>query len=331
MAGSNKANREAPSRGARDQKVRLSDRWRSYRAHHSSTLRTTLAKIFGEPIQTLLTVVVIAIALALPSAMLLVLHNVQQLGTGIESSQQMTVFVEKTATRSAIDQLGDDIEQLAHVASVTYISEEQALEEFKASSGFGSALQYLDKNPLPAVFLVQPKLINTADITHTQDLVTAIAELNAVDEVQIDMLWMQRLLTITEISQKLVLAIGIALGVGVLLVIGNTIRLAIQSRRDEIIVVKLVGGTDAYVRRPFLYTGLLLGLLGAMMASLMLVTCVVWLGRSVNALADLYQSQFHLVGPGFSGILTLWMIGALIGVMGAWVAVMQHLREIEPK
>jgi cell division transport system permease protein len=139
-------------------------------------------------------------------------------------------------------------------------------------------LQYLDKNPLPAVFLVQPKSINTADITHTQDLVTAIAELNAVDEVQIDMLWMQRLLTITEISQKLVLAIGIALGVGVLLVIGNTIRLAIQSRRDEIIVVKLVGGTDAYVRRPFLYTGLLLGLLGAMMASLMLVTCVVWLG-----------------------------------------------------
>ena len=331
MAESNKANREAPSRGARDQKVRLSDRWRSYRAHHSSTLRTTLAKIFGEPIQTLLTVVVIAIALALPSAMFLVLHNVQQLGTGIESSQQMTVFVEKATTRSAIDQLGDDIEQLAHVASVTYISEEQALEEFKVSSGFGSALQYLDKNPLPAVFLVQPKSINTTDITHTQDLVTAITELNAVDEVQIDMLWMQRLLTITEISQKLVLAIGIALGVGVLLVIGNTIRLAIQSRRDEIIVVKLVGGTDAYVRRPFLYTGLLLGLLGAMMASLMLVTCVVWLGRSVNALADLYQSQFHLVGPGFSGILTLWMIGALIGVMGAWVAVMQHLREIEPK
>ena len=192
-------------------------------------------------------------------------------------------------------------------------------------------MQYLDKNPLPAVFLVQPKSINTTDITHTQDLVTAIAGLNAVDEVQIDMLWMQRLLTITEISQKLVLAIGIALGVGVLLVIGNTIRLAIQSRRDEIIVVKLVGGTDAYVRRPFLYTGLLLGLLGAMMASLMLVTCVVWLGRSVNALADLYQSQFHVVGPGFSGILTLWMIGALIGVMGAWVAVMQHLREIEPK
>ena len=328
---SNQNTREPMARGASDHKIRLVDRWRSYRAHHRATLTATLKKMLGEPIQTLLTVVVIAIALALPSAMFLALHNMQSLSSGFESSAQITVFVKKNTDSQGITQLGRELKALPEVAVTNYISSEQALEEFKALSGFGSALQYLDDNPLPAVFLVQPVMSGAADISQAQQLVQAIGALAAVDDIQVDMLWMQRLATITDVSKKLVLALGVALVIGVLLVIGNTIRLAIQSRREEIIVVKLVGATDAYVRRPFLYTGLLLGLFGAIMASILLLASFYWVGQSIAVLANLYQSQFQLAGPGVLGILGLWGAGSLIGLIGAWVAVMQHLRAIEPK
>ena len=328
---SNPTKNESAARGARDQKVRLVDRWRSYKAHHRTTFLTTLQKMLGEPLQTTLTVVVIAIALALPSVMFLALHNVQQLSSGFGSSAQITVFVKKDINSQQIKQLGKELNDLPEVVSTAFISADQALEEFKALSGFGSALQYLDDNPLPAVFLVQPETSGVTGLQQTQELVKAIGQLTAVEDIQVDMLWIQRLAMMTEVSKKLVLAMGIALSIGVLLVIGNTIRLAIQNRREEIIVVKLVGGTDAYVRRPFLYTGLLLGLFGGILASILLLGSFLWIGQSVAVLANLYQSQFQLMGPGLTGISALCSLGALIGLMGAWLAVMQNLRAIEPR
>ena len=241
------------------------------------------------------------------------------------------MFVKKETNSQQVAQLGKQLDDLPEVSAIIFISADQALEEFRALSGFGSALQYLDENPLPAVFLVQPAMSGATDLKQAQQLVKAIDQLAAVEDVQVDMLWIQRLATITEVSKKLVLAMGMALGVGVLLVIGNTIRLAIQNRREEIIVVKLVGATDAYVRRPFLYTGLLLGLFGGIMASMLLLGSFFWIGRSVAVLTDLYQSQFQLAGPGLSGISALCLLGALIGLVGAWIAVMQNLRAIEPK
>ena len=328
---SNPTKNESAARGARDQKVRLVDRWRSYKAHHRTTFLTTLQKMLGEPLQTTLTVVVIAIALALPSVMFLALHNVQQLSSGFGSSAQITVFVKKDINSQQIKQLEKELNDLPEVVSTAFISADQALEEFKALSGFGSALQYLDDNPLPAVFLVQPEMSGATGLLQTQELVKVIGQLTAVEDIQVDMLWIQRLATMTEVSKKLVLAMGIALSIGVLLVIGNTIRLAIQNRREEIIVVKLVGGTDAYVRRPFLYTGLLLGLFGGILASILLLGSFLWIGQSVAVLANLYQSQFQLMGPGLTGISALCSLGALIGLMGAWLAVMQNLRAIEPR
>jgi cell division transport system permease protein len=331
MTATEKSNRAQAQRGATGQKLRIADRWRGYRAHHRATLSSSLVKMLGEPIQTLMTVLVIAIALALPSAMLLLLNNVQKIGGDLESSSQITVFVAKPADSEAVDHLAVQLEELKGVISVTYVSAEQALEEFKALSGFGAALRHLDENPLPAVFLVQPLLSGEAGVSQAERLMASIEGLESVEDVQVDMLWIQRLNAITEIGEKLVLAISLALGIGVLLIVGNTIRLAIQGRQEEIIVVKLVGGTDAYVRRPFLYTGTLLGLFGALIASLMLIGCLIWVGRSVEVLASLYQSQFELVGLGLSGVLVLCGIGAMTGLIGAWIAVMQHLRKIQPK
>ncbi len=323
--------REAVQRGASGQKIKFADRWRGYKSHHRDTIRISLLKMMREPVQTLMTVAVIAIALALPTALYLMVENIQRMGSNFESSAQITIYVQKGAKPEAIEKLQDKLENLAAVDSVSYISAEQALLEFKALSGFGSALRYLEDNPLPAVFLVQPIVSEPIDLAQTKSLIASIADLPGVEDVQIDMQWLQRLHSLTEVGHKVVLALGATLGLGVLLVIGNTIRLAIQSRRDEIIVVKLVGGTNAYVRRPFLYNGVLLGLFGALTASIMLYGSVVWISSSIANLADLYQSQYRLAGLGFLRFLMLMCLGGLFGLAGAWIAVSKHLKDIEPK
>lgn len=319
------------SRGAIGKKLSFAHRWRGYKAHHRETLRASLVKMLHEPMQTVLTVMVIAIALALPASLYLTVDNVQQLGSNFESSAQITVFVNKGAKPEAIEGLEKKLNGMTGVNSVEYISAQQALLEFKALSGFGSALRYLEDNPLPAVFLVQPMMEGEVDLVQTQKIITDIKALPVVDDVQIDMAWLQRLHSLIEMGHKIVLALGITLGIGVLLVIGNTIRLAIESRRNEIIVVKLVGGTNAYVRRPFLYTGLLLGLFGALIASIMLFSCLMWISSSVENLASLYQSQYRLQGLGITGFLSLMLIGGVFGLGGAWIAVSRHLRDIEPR
>jgi len=319
------------SRGAIGKKLSFAHRWRGYKAHHRETLRASLVKMLHEPMQTVLTVMVIAIALALPASLYLTVDNVQQLGSNFESSAQITVFVNKGAKPEAIEGLEKKLNGMTGVTSVEYISAQQALLEFKALSGFGSALRYLEDNPLPAVFLVQPMMQGEVDLVQTQKIITDITALPVVDDVQIDMAWLQRLHSLIEMGHKIVLALGITLGIGVLLVIGNTIRLAIESRRNEIIVVKLVGGTNAYVRRPFLYTGLLLGLFGALTASIMLFSCLMWISSSVENLASLYQSQYRLQGLGITGFLSLMLIGGVFGLGGAWIAVSRHLRDIEPR
>ena len=319
------------SRGAIGKKLSFAHRWRGYKAHHRETLRASLVKMLHEPMQTVLTVMVIAIALALPASLYLTVDNVQQVGSNFESSAQITVFVNKGAKPEAIEGLEKKLNGMAGVTSVEYISAQQALLEFKALSGFGSALRYLEDNPLPAVFLVQPMMEGEVDLVQTQKIITDITALPVVDDVQIDMAWLQRLHSLIEMGHKIVIALGITLGIGVLLVIGNTIRLAIESRRNEIIVVKLVGGTNAYVRRPFLYTGLLLGLFGALIASIMLFSCLMWISSSVENLASLYQSQYRLQGLGITGFLSLMLIGGVFGLGGAWIAVSRHLRDIEPR
>ena len=323
--------KDAAPRGAVGRKISLLDRLDGYSLHHRATARVTFAKLIAEPLQTLMTVLVVAIALALPAALYMAVENIQQLGDSFDDSSRMTVFLDHGARTDAIEAVRSQIAGLSGVAEVSYISPEDGLQEFRQYSGFGAALDYLDENPLPPVLLVRPLSTGEAGLDQAGRLLLDIRKLALVDDVQLDMAWLQRLDAILTISRKAALALGLALGLGVLLVVGNTIRLAIESRRDEIIVVKLVGGTNAYVRRPFLYTGLLYGLMGALMAWLMVLICLFWLDGSVARLASLYQSGFRLQGLGVDGLLWLILCGTLLGLGGAFVAVSRHLRDIEPR
>ena len=322
---------DTSSRGAVSAKSGLIDRYRAFTRHHRLTLRDSLQRALREPLQTLMTSTVIAIALSLPALLYLMVDNIRQLESNFQSFAQITVYVNKSASQRALSGLDDQLAEMSDIAEVTYISPQQALEEFKQASGFGQALQYLEENPLPPVFLVEPKLAQHSAVDKTSELVRELQKLPLVEDVQIDMLWLQRLRNLTDLGQKIALALAGILGVGVLLIIGNTIRLAIHSRRDEIVIIKLVGGTDAYVRRPFLYAGLLLGLFGALISSLILTAGILWLGQSIDSLSQLYSSQYALRGPGPSGVAGLFATGGLLGIGGAWLAVSGHLKGIKPR
>ena len=319
------------SRGAIGAKIGVAGRFRSLLSHHRVTLYDSLLRMLREPVQTFMSSAVIAIALSLPATLYLAVDNIRQLEGSFESFSQITVYIKQEADQQQIQHLKGQLSAMPQVGNISFISAEQALMEFKSVSGFGSALEHLENNPLPAVFIIEPRLSEQVTMEQSQALLNEIKALGTIDDVQIDMWWLQRLRGLTKIGQKIATALAGVLGLGVLLIIGNSIRMAIHSRRDEIVIVKLVGGTDAYVRRPFLYGGMLLGTMGSLGSSLLLYVGFWWLGESVEHLSRLYSSEYRLLGPSVNAFLVLLAAGAILGVLGSWIAVSRHLKNIKPK
>lgn len=324
-----RAEREPRSQGASQSQTSWRDRLNAWGAHHSTSAIESLERMLATPIQSLMTWLVIAIAVALPAALFVVFSNLQQIGYSWQDSSQISAYLKPGASDIQAQELRLRVSQRAGVAQVNYISPAEALVEFKRGSGLGDLVDQLKENPLPGLILVKPKADQTPDQLAT--LQQSIATEPLVADVQLDLLWLKRLHQFIGIAERFVSALAVLLALGVLLVIGNTIRMAIEARRDEILVVKLVGATDAYVRRPFLYTGLWYGVGGGILAALLLSAGFWWLSAPVAQLADLYQSQFRLQGLGLIESLQLVLIAGLTGLIGAWIAVARHLYLIQPR
>jgi cell division transport system permease protein len=281
-----------------------------------------------------MTWLVIGIALALPAGLNVALDNVARLSAGWDSPTQISLFLEDGVTTERALELQAELAARGDLGEVRFVSRDDALEEFSALSGFADVLASLENNPLPHLILVSPAG-GAADTTVAGSTVSALRqELQGYPDIAqavLDMEWLQRLNSVMALSRKLILAVAVLLVVGVLLILGNTIRLAIESRRDEIVVVKLVGGSDAFVRRPFLYTGLWYGVGGGVVAGLLVAASLWFLQQPVRELALLYQSDFQLQGPGIMGALNLVILGGLLGLAGAWLAVARHLAQIQPR
>jgi len=320
----------AAQKGAVQSKSRIVDRFDAWIAHHSTTAIVSLLRLVSTPLQSLMTWLVVAIAVALPAALYIAIDNVQNLGYSWQESSQISVFLHKQVTDPQAESLVKTWSQRDDIADVVYISPTAALEEFKLASGMGQIVDSLDENPLPGVLLVQPSLSGNAPAA-LATLEQALKSEPLAADVRLDMQWVKRLHQFMELAQRAVMALASLLALGVLLVIGNTIRLAIENRRDEILVVKLVGGTDAYVRRPFLYTGLWYGFGGGLLALGLLAIGLSWLAVPIAQLSDLYQSEFRLQGLGFIASLQLVLAAGLVGLMGAWLAVGRHLSRIQPR
>jgi cell division transport system permease protein len=296
---------------------------------HAATSSGALGRLVRQPFASLMTILVIAVTLALPAALHLIIKNAQSLSGNWDNALDFSLYLQPGTPVEDATRLAQLIRQRADVEEVTLISSDEALEEFKTQSGFGPALDHLSDNPLPHTIVVRPAAGNTEKsltLMHEE-----LGNLPETDFVQADTEWVQRFHAILDILRRAV-AIGAGLlGAAIVVIIGNTIRLDIQNRREEIEVTKLIGASNGFVRRPFLYSGLWYGLGGGLLALALVAYGMFALEEPVGRLAGLYDSSFSMLSLSFrEGLLTVGT-GVALGLAGSWLAVARHLRRIEPR
>lgn len=310
-------------------KARRKIQLRPYMGNHLRVSLASLGRLYLQPAATLMTAAVIAIALALPVGLYIALDNVSKLSSGWGESTQISLFLHTSVHKKDAKKLMQRLKQNKAIKKVDIIDKDQGLAQFRETSGFGDALKYLDNNPLPIVLVVQPK-ITTEQPDQAARLVEELGKNKLVELAQLDVQWVKRLYTLLEIAKRSIWVISIMLAIAVLLIVGNTIRLDIQNRREEIEVCKLIGASDSFIRRPFLYTGLWYGLIGGVLAWLITAISLWLIEAPVQKLALLYQSNFRLTGLGIGETLSLILTSCALGLIGSWIAVSKHLKDIEP-
>lgn len=301
----------------------------TWAARHAQTLVGSLGRIVQQPLATLMTVTVIAVALALPLCLNVFLQNTRTATANWNQTFDISVYMDKKASAARTEGLAKEWRSRADVAAVRVITADEALAQFRDASGFGDALDALSDNPLPDTLVVTPApAASTPEGVET--LKAAIAGTPDVQSVQIDTAWVKRMHALMDIVRRVVWLTSTLLGLGVVLVVGNTIRLDILNRRAEIEVMKLVGATDGFARRPFLYSGIWYGLGGGLLALVFVAVAVGLLAQPVDRLAGLYGSRFQLRGLGFSVGLAVLGLASALGWLGSWLAATRHIRSIEP-
>lgn len=303
---------------------------RQWLERHVQTLVGSLGRLWQQPFATLLTVLVIGIALALPACLHVLVQNVREASGGWRNALDISVYMQQSASLDEAKRTAERIRKRRDVAEVTLIPADEALAEFRRGSGFGEALDALKDNPLPHALIVRPADEFRAP-AQVASLTTELQSLDKVDIVQLDTEWVTRFNAILDIVRRVALLAAALFGLGILVIVGNTIRLDIENRRDEIEVTKLVGGSDAFVRRPFLYSGLWYGLGGGLVAWLIVASVILILNEPVGRLAGLYGSRFALQGLGSEASLALILGGVVLGLAGSFIAATRELRGIEPR
>ncbi|CAX61781.1 MULTISPECIES: permease-like cell division protein FtsX [Erwinia] len=328
----NKRNSRAPAPKAAKQKQpskskALKGGWQEQWRY---ALRGTLSDMWRQPLATLLTVMVIAISLTLPSVCYMVWKNVNQAAAQWYPAPQLTVYLSKTLDDDAAEGVVSQLKKEDGVDKVNYLSREEAMGEFRNWSGFGGAMDMLEQNPLPAVAIITPKLNFQNDNTMT-NLRDRVSKVQGVDEVKMDDSWFARLAALTGLVGQVAAMIGVLMIVAVFLVIGNSVRLSIFARRDTINVQKLIGATDGFILRPFLYGGALLGFAGALLSLILSEVLVFRLESVVTQVAAVFGTTFNLTGLAWDESLLLLLVSAMIGWIAAWLATVQHLRRFTPQ
>jgi cell division transport system permease protein len=297
---------------------------------HTQTLVGSLGRLWTQPFATLLTILVIGIALALPACLHVLVQNVRAASGGWGNALDISVYMKTDATLEQAKQAMKRIEQRRDVEGVTLVEADAALAEFRRSSGFGEALDALKDNPLPHALVVRPA-DEFRDPALVESLSAELRKIDGVDIVQLDTAWVSRFNAILDVVRRVVLLAAGLFALGILVIVGNTIRLDIENRRDEIEVTKLVGGSDGFVRRPFLYNGVWYGIGGGLVAWVTVMVVIALLGEPVQRIAGLYGSSFQLQGLGLEGSAVLLAGGALLGWLGSFIAATKEIRGIEPK
>jgi len=322
-------NRKKNTRPDKTFKSELKRRFDMWLLQHAQAFIFSLGQYIKYPISNILTTAVIGISLALPASFYLLLDNVRYVSSSWDGSVQITLFLQTDVDEARAAEFANTLSGNNNISETVLIKRADALAEYQKLSGFAEALNTLDENPLPNVLLVKPSL-ESGDETETEALIKELEAMPEVDSAQYDSRWLKRLLYLLDIVNRLIVILSTLLAIAVLLIIGNTIRLSIHNRRSEIEITKLFGGTDSFIQRPFLYSGLWYGVFGGIIAWLLITISMQMLHGPVKQLANLYASDFHLIGLGFGNSLILLASGIALGLLGSWIAVKRHLRAIEP-
>ncbi len=306
------------------------DKLTAYFLIHAHAMFSSLGRLVRNPFTSAMTIMVMAIAISLAAGFYLLVVNMQQLTGNIEATNQISLFLKPAVSDHTARGMAEQIRQRSKVDRVVLITKAEALEEFKAYSGFGDALNVLETNPLPIVIQVLPK--NTLDdLQAIESLMAEFEQYPQVDFVQMDMQWIKRLQSMMQIMQRGVFLLAALLALAVLFITGNTIRLELQNRRDEVLVEKLVGATHSFIQRPFLYTGFWLGFLSGVVALILVTFMMFVLQQPIEKLSTLYSGSFDVVYLGFIDSIILFLIASILGVVGAWGVLYYQLQLIKPE
>lgn len=301
---------------------------RRWSSDHLRALFATLGRLVRMPGSTFMTAAVIGITLSLPAGLHVLLRNVSAISYSWEGTLQASLFLKDGVSEARGRDLAGDLGRRADVSRTSYISREQSLAEFRELSGFGEALDLLADNPLPAVIVVTPQReLGEAAVNR---LLQELAALPEVEVAKLDQKWLERLYAILAIVERAVLIVSALLALAVVVTVGNTIRLDIENRREEIIVMKLIGAPDSFIRRPFLYTGFWYGLFGGLIAWFLVDGALRALDGPARRLAGLYESSYQITGLSADSVLTLLGAGILLGALGSAWTVGRHLGRYEP-
>lgn len=297
--------------------------------HHRQAASGSLRRAFRLPVATGLTWLVVGIALALPASLLVILQNIEAVTSDMRSPARFSVLLEVGASLDDAQDILKRVESRVDVQDVTLIPQDQALARFAADTGLVGMLDSIPNNPLPHTLLVNP--VDNVESEGLAQLARALEAVRGVDQVVFDTLWQARLAGVLQTGRRLAMGIGLLMMMGAVLILANTIRLAIDARRDEIAVIKLIGADDAYARRPFLYTGLWSGFGGGLLGAIMVGIFFMYLAEPVNQLLQLYDSDRRFTGLGIMGVMNMMFLGGALGLFSAWHAATSQLRELEPR
>jgi len=306
------------------------DKFHAYRNLHAHALFSSLGRLVASPFSSVMTIVVLAIAISLASGFYILVANLQQLAGNLEASNQISLFIKDEISEARTNKLADSIRKNPDIQEVKIITKEQGLADFQAYSGFGEAVKALEKNPLPLVIQVLPKqTLENEQVLKT--LLDDFGRLAEVDFAQMDMQWVKRLQSIMEVVRSGVILLSLLLGAGVLFITANTIRLELYNRRDEVVIAKLVGATNGFVIRPFLYSGFWIGFFSGVTAWFIVTVIMLILKQPVETLSRLYDSAFHVLFLGFGETLALLLISSVLGVVGSWIVLHFQLQQLKPE
>ncbi len=310
---------------------------RAWGTRHVYSFFSSIGTLLRSPLGTLMTVAVLGIAMALPLGLWVALKNLQQVNPAAEDISTISVFLNAGAKQAKVDKLAAEINAWPEVESLKALSPEEALADFRKNSGFAAAVDALADNPLPWVFELKLQAVDIKLESHNETVAQQIERLlirlesfPEIDFAQYDLQWLERLQAIMGLGATISRILAILFGFAVIFVVGNTIRLDIQNRREEIEVMSLVGATEAFIRRPFLYTGFWYGLLGGLVALTLVSLSLALIGGPLERLLLSYQSDFQLLLPGINGSLLVLVGGGLLGLFGGALAVRRHLNNLNP-